>query len=280
MNDFWQRLSGLWDFSPRGIINVIDILLVTFLVYRTLKLVRGTRAWRVVLGIGVFILALYLSDRLQLRTLHWMLDKASLLGPVALVILLLPELRQALEGFARLGLWPERFIGGGASMARETINELVKSAVELSEKRTGALFVIERGHRLDDVAEKGVAVEAKATAPLLGAIFFEGNPLHDGAALIRGDKLIAAACRLPLSESTTLAAHLHMRHRAAAGITEQSDCVVIVVSEERGVISFAEDGRILMMANGQQLAQKLAEAMATPTTPTSPAVAEPEEVEV
>ncbi len=261
MNDIWQRLSGLWDLSPRGFINVIDILLVTFLVYRILKLVRGTRAWRVILGIGFFLLALFLSDRLQLRTLHWILDKASLLGPVALAILLLPELRQALEGFARLGLWPERFIGSQSSIAKETIEELVKAALDLSEKRIGALIVIERINRLEDVAQNGVPVQAIATAPLLGAIFFEGNPLHDGAAVIRGNQVIAAACRLPLSESPTLASHLHMRHRAAVGITEQSDCVVIVVSEERGVVSFVEDGKLMIVANGPALTEKLTEAM-------------------
>ena len=238
--------------------NVIDILLVTFLVYHLLRLIRGTRAWRVVLGVGVYILTLVLSDYLELRTLHWVLETGKLLGPVALAILFLPELRQAIEGFARLGLWPERFIGQDQmSLHGDALEEIVAAVAELAEQRTGALIVIERLTTLDMVAENGVPVKAQVTAPLLGAIFNEGSPMHDGAAVIRSGQILSAACRLPLSENPSIDSHFHMRHRAGVGISEQSDCVAIIVSEERGLVSCAIDGRLTTVPGGKQLRELL-----------------------
>lgn len=238
--------------------NVIDILLVTLLVYHLLKLIRGTRAWRVVLGVGVYILLLVMSDYLELKTLHWVLETGKLLGPVALAILFLPELRQAIEGFARLGLWPERFIGHDQESLRgDALEEIVAAVAELAEQRTGALIVIERVTKLDGVIENGVPVKAQVTAPLLGAIFNEGSPLHDGAAIIRSGQILAAACRLPLSENPSIDSHFHMRHRAGVGISEQSDCVVVIVSEERGLVSAAIDGKLIAIPTGKHLRELL-----------------------
>lgn len=241
---------------------MIDILLVAFVVFKILQLVRGTRAWRVVLGIGVFILALFLSDRLGLRTLHWILDKATLLAPVALVILFLPELRQAIEGFAKVGLWSGRLISGETALADQTITELSRAAEEMAASQTGALIVIERANRLDDIAANGVPVRAVVSAPLLGAIFYEGNPLHDGAVIVRESEVLAAACRLPLSESVRIGNKYHMRHRAGIGISEQSDCVVLIVSEERGSISLAIDGELEVLPNAEKLLTRLREELA------------------
>lgn len=252
MNDIVRRLQELREGSLENLINLIDILLVAFVVYKILSLIRSTRAWRVLGGIVIFVAALFLSDYLQLRTLHWLLDKATLLAPVALVILLLPELRQTLEGFAKLGLWPGR-LGGETQAGASTVEEVVAAVAELASQNIGAIIVIERGTKLDDICANGVQINAQVSAPLLGAIFYEGNPLHDGAVVLREDKVVAAACRLPLSESPRLDHHLHMRHRAGLGISEQSDAVIVIVSEERGTISVAMDGAITKVADHQEL---------------------------
>ena len=256
MNELLQRIRDLFD-PGQVFVNVIDVLLVTYLVYKLLTLIRGTRYWRVVFGVSVFILALVVSDYLELRMLHWLLSQATLLGPVALVILFLPELRQAIEGFARLGLWPERFIGHEESIAGDALEEIVAAVAEMAEQRTGVLIVIERGTKLDDIAENGVPVKAKVTAPLLGAIFNDGSPLHDGAAIVRASQILAAACRLPLSENPSIDSHFHMRHRAGIGISEQADCVVVIVSEERGLVSAAIEGRLISLPSGKSLRELL-----------------------
>lgn len=238
---------------------MVDVLLVAYLVYRLLKLVRGRRAWNVVVGIGVFVMALVLSEKFGLRTLNWILEKATVLAPVAVVLLFLPELRQAIEGFAKVGSWSGRLIGGDAPLADSTLDEVVKTAEELAETHTGALIVLERGTKLDEVAANGVPVMGTVTAELLGAIFYEGNPLHDGAVLIRDTKVLAAACRLPMSESVQLENKYHMRHRAGLGMSEQADCVVVIVSEERGAVSLAIDGEMIHLKNADELQDRLRE---------------------
>lgn len=235
-------------------VNVIDILLVAYLIYRLLVLVRGTRAWRIIVGVIFFVIVLVASDRLGFNTLHWILEKATFLGPAALVILLLPELRAAIEGFGAL---PTRLVpvSGGPSedlAEARTIEELVVACTELAAESIGALIVVERTAHLDEIIENGVLLEARVSAPLLGSIFYEGNPLHDGAVVIRGDLILAAECRLPLSEST-LNQTGHFRHRAAVGVTEQFDCFAIVISEERGNISVAHEGRLRRMQNANEL---------------------------
>lgn len=263
MEAILNRFGVLFDPSWRGLVHVVDILLVTYLTYRLLKLVRGTRAWRVVLGIGVFVLALALSDFFGLRTLHWLLDKATVLAPVALVILFLPELRQAIDGFARVGLWSGRFIGGEISVEETIIEQIVTASGEMAEDHTGALIVIERNNHLDDIAGNGVPVHADVTAPLLGAIFYEGNPLHDGAVIVREREVLAAACRLPMSESSHIGDKYHMRHRAGIGVSEQSDAVVVIISEERGTIQLAIDGELIPISDQEELATRLRQELIT-----------------
>jgi diadenylate cyclase len=259
LNDTVKPLLDLFrDFSWRTVVSVFDILFVSYLIYRLLALIRGTRAWRVLFGIGIFVALLFISKQLQLNTLYWLLDKATILGPVALVILLLPELRQTLEGFGQLGMWTQRLVSADtADLQAQTVEQIVAAAAEMSASRIGCLIVIERGRTLDEIAASGVAIGAKASTPLLVSIFYEGNPLHDGAVVLRGDVIVAAACRLPLSENPRLDPSLHMRHRAGIGISEQSDCVVIIISEERGTISTVTDGRLRRMAGHVELREVL-----------------------
>lgn len=257
MDELLSRLSKLLRFTPENLWHLLDILLVTYLIYRLLILVRNTRAWRILLGIVVFVAALFISDLLQLRTLHWVLDKATALAPVALVILLLPELRQALEGFARLGLWTSRFGGPHVSSSARAIDDLVAGVTELAQQKIGAIMIVERATPLSDIIANGVPLDAQMTPALLNSIFFKGNPLHDGAAIIRGEKVIAAACQLPLSVSDQVSRKVHMRHRAGIGMSEQSDCLAIIVSEERGTISLAADGRMTLCEGVNELREIL-----------------------
>jgi diadenylate cyclase len=228
------------------VVNVLDIVLVALLIYRLLLLVRGTRAWRIIVGILGFLLVLFFSARLGLNTLHWLLEKATYLGPAALVVLLLPELRAAVEGFGRPTQVLTKLVTTQSEerAAARTVEEIVAAVAELAAGRVGALIVLEKDSHLDEIVANGVPLNATVSAPLLGSIFYGANPLHDGAVLVRGDMILAAACRLPLSESSRLDPNVHMRHRAAVGVSEAFDCIVVVVSEERGTISIAQEGRL------------------------------------
>lgn len=259
MKEFYQEFIEQFVSDPLR--NAVDILIVTYILYRLFMLIRGSRAWRIVLGIAGFVLLLFVSGKLELFALNWLLDKATILGPVALVILFLPELRQAIEGlgrlrFGKLEITP-KFSSSNLKTEARTVEELVAAVTELATESTGALIVIERGAPLDEIANNGVIVNARVSAPLIGSIFYEGNPLHDGAVVIRGDMIVAAACRLPLSDSNRLSQNVHMRHRAGLGVTEQLDCIAIIVSEERATISYAKEGRLRKLANAHELREFL-----------------------
>ena len=246
------RLTGLWN-PADALVNWIDIFVVAFILFRLLKLVQGRRAWSILSGIVIFFIVYGLSDLAHLRALHTLLDRALLLAPVALVVLFLPELRQVLEGLARADFWSERFFMSSPFRPKLNIEDIVQAADALAKTNTGALVVIERTAKLDDVVANGVRVDAHVTATLLETIFYGENPLHDGAAVIRGDQIVAAGCRLPLSESREVDRNKHMRHRAALGISEQADCLALVVSEERGKISVAVEGQFHEIEHIQDL---------------------------
>lgn len=239
-------------------IAAFDVLIVAFIIYRLLMMVRGSRGWRILLGLLVFAMLLFLSGYLHLTTLHWILDKATMLGPVALAILFLPELRQALEGLTKLSWFPDGVVEAGheKNLDRSSVEEVVGAVAEMARDRIGAIIVIETGGHLDEIASTGVMLNAKITTSLLGSIFYGQNPLHDGAVVIRGNYILAAACRLPLSESR-IDRNLHMRHRAALGITEQTDVIAIVVSEEKGSIRVASEGKLQTIASSTELREFL-----------------------
>jgi len=262
-DEFLRRLSTLGEPWPQAVINILDVLLVAYLIWRLLKLVRGTRAWRILFGVFVFLVALLASDVLGLRTLHWVLDKATLLGPVALVILFLPELRQTIEGFARIGGLSDRLVGTEGAARGTTIEEITVAAQAMAQSRTGALIVIDRSRQLDAEIRSGVPLHAVVSAPLLQSIFYAGNPLHDGAIIVRQDELVSAACQLPLSDNPAIRAKYHMRHRAGVGVTEHSDALVVIVSEERGEITVARAGILTPVKPPEELLQLLSEGLTT-----------------
>ncbi len=261
MEPFWTKFAE----DPNAqLIQIFDVLLVAYLAYRLLLLVRGSRAWRILIGTFIYVVVWLVSGVLGLKTLHFILDRALILGPVALVILLLPELRQALEGVGKLGFLPD--LGGGRERTRaRTIEEVVAGVAELSASSLGALIVIERSKKLAEIENSGYSFDAIVSAPTINQVFFNKSPFHDGAAIIRGDRIVAVACQLPLTEQR-LPGHLHLRHRAAVGVTEHTDAIVIVVSEERGTISVAMDGRIREALGAGELRDLLRQSLKTLTT--------------
>lgn len=244
---------------------VVDVALVAFVIYKLITLAKGTRAWQILWGLGVFLLAFKLSGMFHLRALNSLLRIFIPLGPVALVILFYPELRNALEEVGRL-----RFLNRGFVMlAREDISnlidQLVRAVEEMSRASVGALIVIEREVGLDNIISNGRPVDAIVSADLLRTIFHPGSPLHDGAVIIRGNRVVAASCTLPLSDSTTIGTMIHTRHKAALGVSEESDAVVVVVSEETGLISLSVEGNLLRGLQPNQLRSKLSELLEAPS---------------
>ncbi len=240
-----------------NVTSVIDILIVAFVLYRLMLLIRGTRAMQLIKGIMVLLVATALSSLLNLNTVHWLLKQTMTALVVALPIVFQPELRRALGklGGGDFFYRPLNQMNEGDRTA--LINEVVKAVQSMSSSRTGALIVLERNTGLEEFVDTGVRVEARVSAELLVNIFIPRSPLHDGAAIIRGDRLQAAACVLPLSDSMELSRELGTRHRAAVGLSEQTDALAVVVSEETGTVSLALEGNLYRRLNEAGLRELL-----------------------
>jgi diadenylate cyclase len=226
------------------------------LVYRLLLLARGTRALQILGGLGTLFFALYLSRKLGLYTLNWILNLVVPLGPVAIVILFYPELRHALEEFG-----PRFWRQGLSLLSREDLTEVISAVITavsaLSMKKAGALIVFERQTGLDEVIATGIGLDAAVTPELIESIFFNGTALHDGAVVIRHGRIVAAGCILPLTDRPTVNAAVHTRHKAAIGMSDNSDAAIVVVSEESGTISLAVDGKLLRGQSSESLKDRL-----------------------
>lgn len=242
--------------SSIGITDVLDILIVAFLVYKILGFIRETRAEQLAKGIVVLVAATLLSSLLHLYTLHWLLSGVMTVGLVALVVIFQPELRRALEHLGR-----SRFVNVlndiDKEEAKRMVTEIVRAIELMSSSRTGALMVIEKEITLNDIVETGTIIDASISAEMIGNIFYEGAPLHDGALIVRGDRLHAAGCVLPLTQNKELSKELGTRHRAGIGITENSDALVIIVSEETGVISLAQNGELTRFLESKKIEKLL-----------------------
>lgn len=224
--------------------TLLDIILVAAVVYQLIMLAKRTRAWQVTMGLVIFILLVFTTERLNLYALNFLLRQLLPLGPLAIVILFYPELRHALENLGRGAGWFTAFAGTSRADSSSIIHSIVEAACRMSERKIGALIVIQREGALDDIAATGTRLEADVSAELIGSIFHPGGPLHDGAIIVRGAKIVAAGCTLPLSESAYVGTMVHTRHKAALGVAEESDAAVVVVSEETGTISLALDGKL------------------------------------
>ena len=224
--------------------DIIDILIVAYLIYKVIGLLRKTNSNKLAMGVFIVFLALWISDWCDLTMLHFILAKTVEVGFLALIILFQPELRRLLERFGNRGLI--FFLGGDAPVqAMETaITQTVLACTAMSESRTGALIVFERVNKLDSQISTGTVVNSDTTAELLKNIFYDKAPLHDGAVIITDGRIMAAGCMLPLSNNQNISRDLGMRHRAGIGMSEHSDAVVAIVSEETGAISVAIDGML------------------------------------
>lgn len=237
MIEFFQNV-----FVGFRLIDVLDIVIVAYLVYKILGFIQETRAQQLVRGLVVLGIVFFLSDFLKLYLLNWLLRNFVTMGLFALIVLFQPELRRGLEQLGRRNIVSGQFRSLDKENAIEVVKEIVAAVDDFSATRTGALIVFERETMLNDIIETGTIVDARISVRLLGNLFYEGSPLHDGAVIIRGDRIHAASCVLPLTEKKNIGRNLGTRHRAGLGVSEVSDALVIVVSEETGVISVAEDG--------------------------------------
>lgn len=230
--------------SGVGITDVIDIAIVAFVIYKVLGFIRETRALQLVRGLLILVLITVLSDQFNFYTLNWILRNTLQLGVIALVIVFQPELRRALEYVGRSKFITPQFAQMDKERAKVITAAIIKAVDYFSSNKIGALIIMERETLLEDIAETGTKINAEISTELLGNIFYEGAPLHDGATIVRADRVYAAGCVLPLTQSKTLSKELGTRHRAGIGITENSDAIAIIVSEESGIISIAVDGKL------------------------------------
>ena len=234
--------SIMSNFRPE---DALDIAIVSYIVYKMIGFIRETRAMQLIRGLVIIIVAFFVSDIFNLYLLNWLLKSLFTMGLFAVVVLFQPELRRALEQVGRKNLMnTNSFRNIDKNNAVETVDALVSAIDDFSATRTGALIAIERETMLNDIIETGVVVDAEISIRLLGNLFYEGSPLHDGGVIIRGARIHAASCVFPLTEKKNIGRNLGTRHRAGVGLSEVCDALIIIVSEETGVVSIAEDGKI------------------------------------
>ena len=242
--------------STVGFRDVVDILLVAVILYKSYEMLKDTRAITLAKGLFVMMGVALGAYILELHAIYWLLSKSIYLLFMALPIVFQPELRRALE---RIG--QGKFLGSAvylnAEEADTLVNEIDKVVFNMSAKKIGALIVLEREIGINEIIDTGIRVDGLVTAPFMMNVFIPNTPLHDGAAVIRGNRMIAAGCLLRLTENRSLSTELGTRHRAALGLSEQCDAVVVIVSEETGIVSIAENGHITRRLNSEQLKNRL-----------------------
>ena len=239
----------VWNY----IAAVIDIAVLAYVIYKFLLLIRGTRAVQLLKGLIVLLIVYFLSDTLGLHAVNWLLSEAWAVLFLALAVIFQPELRRALEHIGRGNIFNITRNSLASVDVTHVIDEIVAACVSCAKTRTGALIILERDTGLQDYIDTGITVDAKVTQELLVNIFVPNTPLHDGATVIRGDRVMAAACFLPLSDNPYISMSLGTRHRAAIGISEVSDALALVVSEETGLISVANGGKLIRHLDEKQL---------------------------
>lgn len=256
------------NFNP--IVDILDILIVTFLIYEVIALARQTHAVQLAKGILVILAAYAVASVVKLRTLVWIINSVMNFGIIALVVMFQPELRRALEQVGSTSLFGIRLFKGRADPGdlraqwQNAIVAVCDSAERMADSRTGALMVLERRTNLSEILKTGTVLNADITPEMLGTIFYEGTPLHDGAVVVRNGRIEAAGCVLPLSNNLEIGKDMGTRHRAALGLSENSDAVIVVVSEETGIISLAKNGVLIRRLDRQNLFNMLEADMVPP----------------
>lgn len=250
-SDFWQinfmnYINELVQNPVRIIFTILDLAIVIFLAYKFIKLIKKSRVWQLIKGIALLIIMTVVSGWLRLDILHFILTSVMTYGVIAIIVIFQPELRRGLEQLGTNKF--TKFFGIDKDIitkTKESVYKIVIAAEELSKTKTGALIVIEREIKIKDIAETGVEMDSEISPQLLVNIFVPKTPLHDGAVIIADNKIQAAACILPLADDKDIAKDLGTRHRAAIGISKETDAIAVVVSEETGKISIAKDGTLI-----------------------------------
>lgn len=237
--------------------DVLDVAVVSFFLYRLLLLIRGTQAVQIVLGILLLGLVGLVAKLLDLRLLSWLFQNAAPAIIIGVLILFQPEIRRALDQFGRMGFLGRPLAQQRIQALERMVDKVTRAAQRLVAARTGALIVFERETGLENYANSGIRINGELSAEFLEGIFFPNSPLHDGAAIIRGERILAAGCLLPLAEDTSVRERIGTRHRAALGLSLQTDAVVLVLSEESGQIAVAHEGKIMRNLDQDRLRQVL-----------------------
>lgn len=258
MNSVKYFLEGIYDkyissFTIPNItfVDVVEIIIISVLIYNVLAWGKTTKAFSLLRGIGILLIFVAIAAIFRMNTILWIAEKAINVGIIALVVIFQPELRRALDRLGKQSFFMKWFSFGNAEQEKvelfndRVINEIVKATFEMAKVKTGALIVIAKDDILTEWIRTGIDVDAKVTSQLLINIFEKNTPLHDGAVIINGDRVVSATCYLPMSDNMDLDKELGTRHRAAVGMTEVTDTTVIVVSEETGKVSVSADGKLI-----------------------------------
>ncbi len=258
MAELMEGLRSWLSFIQRiSISNVVEIIIISILIYEILYWIKNTRAWTLLKGLAVILAFIFLAALFELRTILWIIEKTATIAATALLVIFQPELRKALEQLGSKNIITNilSFDDGKEDIgfSEKTANEVVRATFEMAKVKTGALMVIERNDPLKEIERTGIEINGLVTSQLLINIFEHNTPLHDGAVVIRGNRVTAATCYLPLSDNMTISKDLGTRHRAAVGISEVTDSLTIIVSEETGRVTLAEGGKLTPISSGETL---------------------------
>lgn len=258
---FIDKMLGDWYIPVPKATDFLEIIIIAILVYYLIKWIKNTKAWMLLKGILVLVAFILVAELLNMNTILWIVENSISVLAIAAIIVFQPELRRALEQLGKKGIvnlmLPFERQSEGGRFSDNTIDEVVKACYEMAKVKTGALIVVEREIVLDEYQKTGIDLDCIVSSQVLINIFEHNTPLHDGAVLIRGNRVLAATCYLPLSDNADISKELGTRHRAALGISEVSDALVIVVSEETGIVSIAREGKLNRRVTPELLREQL-----------------------
>ena len=261
MNNFFDRYLGEWYIPDVRFIDIIEIIIIAFLVYQLMVWIKNTKAWMLLKGIIVLVGFILVAAIFRMNTILWLAENSINVLATAAIVVFQPELRRALEKLGQKNFWSTFVLferaGSEGRFNEKTIDAIVTACYEMSKVKTGALIVVERDIILSEYQHTGIALDCIVSSQMLMNIFEHNTPLHDGAVILRGNRIVAATCYLPLSDNMRLSKELGTRHRAAIGMSEVSDALIIAVSEETGRVSFALGGHLTRGVSQEQLREKL-----------------------
>ena len=269
MESLWNAIYSFWNQIVYAVSNmripndIIDILVIAFIIFKAIEFLRESRAGQLIKGIVILVVVYILSDWLKLATLQWTLDRVMDSAIIAAAVIFQPELRRILERVGRTDFTSGQLLNGGEDIISNCVDHVTKAAGNMQSQKIGALIVFERKTQLGEIINTGTFLDAKSSVSFINNVFFPKSPLHDGAMIIRDGRICAAGCILPLTQRDDISAQLGTRHRAAIGITENSDAVVLVVSEETGIISIVSNGQIERNFNAITASQELRKLLIT-----------------